>query len=269
MAQSFHADVSLSNITAALKLQNVKLHREVSAHLSAQQEQAIRHVLEPQQLRIVTGYAGAGKSTMLEAAAQAWKHSGLNVIGGALSGKAADGLEKSSGIPSRTLASLQKSWEGGYNLLTNKDVLVIDEAGMVDVRQMAKIVNAVNKYGAKLVMVGDAEQLQPIMAGTPFKEMEEQIGSTSLSEIRRQKHDWQREASILLAEQKAQDALNMYQERGCVHMATTTESAISALVSDYMKDVEVFSRKSDQTFVFTNGSALNGPPQKQLTNRRL
>ena len=168
MVDTYHGRVKNRFITAAIKTQNRKLQSAVGADLSDEQETAIKHVLGSQQLSIVTGYAGAGKSTMLEAASDAWRHNGANVIGAALSGKAADGLEKSSGIQSRTLASFEKSWEGGYSLLTKRDVLVIDEAGMVDLRQMARIIAEVKKRAAKLVLVGDAEQLQPIQAGTAY-----------------------------------------------------------------------------------------------------
>lgn len=124
-------------------------------------------------------------------------------------------------------------------MLNKRDVLVIDEAGMVDLRQMARVVAEVKKRGAKLVLVGDAEQLQPIQAGTPFKELEQLIGSAKLSEIRRQKQDWQCEASKLFAEQKTDEALQCYQERGCTTTASTNEQAIASLVKDYMQDVEL------------------------------
>ena len=238
MVNSYHGRVKNRFITAAIKTQNRKLQRAVGADLSDEQETAIKHVLGSEQLSIVTGYAGAGKSTMLEAASDAWRHSGINVIGAALSGKAADGLEKSSGIQSRTLASLEKSWEGGYSLLTKRDVLVIDEAGMVDLRQMARIIAEVKKRAAKLVLVGDAEQLQPIQAGTPFKELEQLVGSAKLTEIRRQKQDWQREASKFFAEQRTDEALQLYQDQGCTTTSKTNEQMIASLVKDYMLDVE-------------------------------
>lgn len=199
--------VKQSYIDAAIKTQNSKLQLSAGAELSLEQGTAIRHVLKANQLSVVTGYAGAGKSTMLEAANGAWKHQGFNVVGVALSGKAADGLEKSSGIQSRTLASLEKSWENGYSLLRKNDVLVIDEAGMVGLRQMARILAEVKNRGAKLVLVGDGEQLQPIQAGTPFKDIENMIEVAKLTEIRRQKGEWQRAVSVQLAGQRTSEAI--------------------------------------------------------------
>lgn len=98
MVDTYHGRVKNRFITAAIKTQNRKLQRAVGADLSDEQETAIKHVLGSQQLSIVTGYAGAGKSTMLEAASDAWRHNGYNVVGAALSGKAADGLENPLGF---------------------------------------------------------------------------------------------------------------------------------------------------------------------------
>lgn len=56
---------------------------------------------------------------------------GIKVHGAALAGKAADELEESSGIKSRTLASLEHSWENDNTPFSKGDVLAVDEAGMI------------------------------------------------------------------------------------------------------------------------------------------
>lgn len=206
--------------------------------LSEEQRLAIRHVTGPQQIAAVIGFAGAGKSTMLAAARDAWERQGYRVHGAALAGKAAEGLEESSGIASRTLASWEHRWQRDRGLLGKGDVLVIDEAGMVSSRQLAKFVAEVEARGAKLVLVGDHEQLQAIGAGSPFRVIAERIGAVELSEIRRQKHDWQCEASIAFATHRTGDGLSAYADRGHVRFAEDREEARAALVRDYLADRE-------------------------------
>ncbi|OYX09915.1 MAG: Ti-type conjugative transfer relaxase TraA, partial [Rhizobiales bacterium 32-66-8] len=87
-------------------------------YLAEEQREAVRHVTEPERIGAVVGLAGAGKSTMLSAARDAWEAQGYRVQGAALTGKAAEGLEESSGIRSRTLASWERGWERGFDRLT-------------------------------------------------------------------------------------------------------------------------------------------------------
>ncbi len=107
-----------------------------------EQRAAFEHVTDGRDLGIVVGYAGAGKSAMLGVAREAWESAGYQVRGLALSGVAAENLESGSAIPSRTLASLEHQWAQGRDALTARDVLVIDEAGMIGSRQMERVVSA-------------------------------------------------------------------------------------------------------------------------------
>ncbi|PDT24227.1 Ti-type conjugative transfer relaxase TraA, partial [Rhizobium sp. L9] len=127
--------------------------------LDAEQVDAIRHVTGDSGIAAVVGLAGAGKSTLLAAARLAWEGDGRQVMGAALAGKAAEGLEDSSGIRSRTLAAWEIAWANGRDALHRGDVLVIDEAGMVSSQQMARVLDIVEAAGAKVVLVGDAMQL--------------------------------------------------------------------------------------------------------------
>ncbi|MGO8657117.1 AAA family ATPase, partial [Rhizobium ruizarguesonis] len=88
------------------------------------------------------------------------------------------------------------SWQADRSRLKAGDVFVIDEGGMVGSRQLARFVDEVRRAGAKLVLVGDHEQLQAIGAGAPFRAISEAVGHAQLSEVRRQRTDWQKQASI-------------------------------------------------------------------------
>jgi len=60
-------------------------------------------------------------------------------------------------------------------------VFVIDEAGMVGSRQMARVLSKLHEAGAKAVLVGDAERLQPIEAGAAFRAIAERTGYQDLT----------------------------------------------------------------------------------------
>ena len=231
--------VDRRHVAQAIGAQDAAIQKSAgdpSARLSDEQRRAIEHITGPERIAAVVGFAGAGKSTMLAAAREAWEAEGYTVHGAALSGKAAEGLEESSGIQSRTLASWSRGWENDCGQLGRGDVFVVDEAGMVGSRQLARFVGEAEARGAKIVLVGDHEQLQAIGAGAPFRAITEEIGHAELSEIRRQRVDWQREASVDFATHRTAEGLKAYQEHGNISFAETGEDARAAIVRDYLDD---------------------------------
>ncbi len=201
--------------------------------LGDEQRGALERITKAEGLSLVVGYAGTGKSAMLGVAREAWEASGYQVRGAALSGIAAESLEGGSGISSRTIASLEHGWAQGRDVLTARDVLVIDEAGMIGSRQMERVLSAAEVAGAKVVLVGDAEQLQAIEAGAAFRALTERHGAAEITEIRRQRQDWQREATRELATGRTRDALDRYEAAGMVRGHETREAARSALVDGW------------------------------------
>jgi ATP-dependent exoDNAse (exonuclease V) alpha subunit len=226
--------VSDGEIARAIQQENTRLEKQFGSKLSDEQVAACEHLLAPNQLSCVVGLAGAGKSTLLSVAREAWERQGFDVYGAALAGKAADSLQSASGISSRTLASLEASWKSGYEPVGSGSVVVIDEAGMVGTRQLARVTNELQKRGCKLVLIGDPDQLQPIEAGTPFATITEKTGAARLSEIRRQKAQWQRQASVELAKGQTEAALQTYADHDAVHVEQNRDQAIAGLVEDYM-----------------------------------
>ncbi|WP_395442846.1 Ti-type conjugative transfer relaxase TraA [Caulobacter sp. UC70_42] len=201
--------------------------------LGGAQRSAFLHVTGNHDLSVVVGYAGTGKSAMLGVAREAWEAQGYQVRGAALSGIAAESLEGGSGIASRTIASLEHGWAQGRDVLTARDVLVIDEAGMIGSRQMDRVLAAADLAGAKVVLVGDAEQLQAIEAGAAFRALTERHGAAEITEIRRQRQDWQREATRELATGRTGAALGRYEAAGMVRGHETRDAARSALVDGW------------------------------------
>jgi Ti-type conjugative transfer relaxase TraA len=204
--------------------------------LGEQQEAALRHIISGRDLSLVVGYAGTGKSAMLGIAREQWERAGYTVQGAALSGIAAENLGSGSGIASRTIASLEHQWKEGRDLLTDAHVLVIDEAGMIGTRQMERVLTEAQQRGAKVVLVGDPQQLQAIEAGAAFRSLAERHGAIEITTVRRQREDWQRDATRHLATERTGEALAAYSNHGHVHADATREDARDALIDRWARD---------------------------------
>jgi len=228
--------------------------------LSGEQAEALTHVTDGRDLGVVVGYAGTGKSAMLGVAREAWEAAGYEVRGVALSGIAAANLESGSGIASRTIASMEHGWGQGRDVLTSRDVLVIDEAGMVGTRQLERVLSHAAEAGAKVVLVGDPQQLQSIEAGAALRSIFERHGGIEISEVRRQREDWQRDATHDLATGRTGDAIHAYDAHGMVHAAPTRELARDDLIDRWDRERQASPDKSRIILTHTNNEvrALNG-----------
>ncbi|GHD23542.1 Ti-type conjugative transfer relaxase TraA [Tianweitania populi] len=224
--------------------------------LDAEQVDAVRHVTGDSAISAVVGLAGAGKSTLLDAARIAWEADGRRVVGTALAGKAAEGLEQSSGIKSRTIASWELAWADGRDKLRKGDVLVVDEAGMVSSEQLARVLKIVEDAGAKAVLVGDPMQLQPIQAGAAFRAIVERIGFAELTGVRRQRKQWARDASRLFARGKVEEALDAYAQHDRIHQLETRDAVIERIVEDWGQAREEYRRKAASEDRTLTGSEL-------------
>jgi ATP-dependent exoDNAse (exonuclease V) alpha subunit len=132
------------------------------------------------------GYAGSGKSAMLAVARETWEDSGYRVRGGCALGHC--GREPRKRLRDRVAHHRQPgaSLAQGRECLDAQDVLVIDEAGMIGSRQLERVLGEAERRGAKVVLVGDPEQLQAIEAGAAFRSLTERHSHVEIAEVRRQ-----------------------------------------------------------------------------------
>jgi Ti-type conjugative transfer relaxase TraA len=234
--------------------------------LSSEQRGALEHVTCAKDLSNVIGYAGTGKSAMLGVARDAWELAGYEVRGAALSGIAAENLESGSGIASRTIAGMEHQWAQDRELLTDRSILVIDEAGMIGTRQMERVLKEAEKRRAKVVLVGDPEQLQAIEAGASFRSIAERHGGVEITSIRRQQEDWQRDATRALAIGRTDEAITAYEEKGHVHAAETRDDARRDLIDRWDQDRIADPQASRIILTHTNDAVydLNQAARAQL-----
>lgn len=202
--------------------------------LNAQQKMVVRHLTGESSAAALVGYAGAGKSTTIDATRMALERDGHTVIGGALAGIAADNLRSEAGVQSRTLASWEYQWAKGNLLPDRKTIFVMDEAGMVSSPQMARITRQLNEAGARMIMLGDARQLQPIQAGAAFRAFVDVSGYVELDSVVRQTTPWMRAAAVAFGSGDAEAGVSAYLEQDKVTWSDTNEDARAALIRDWL-----------------------------------
>ncbi|MHB1756806.1 MAG: MobF family relaxase [Leptospirillum sp.] len=228
----------------AVKAGIARYESEKGFRLSEEQRSAIDHLTTRDgRIHILEGHAGAGKSTALVPVRYALESSGYEVIGCSLQGKKAAGLERDTGIRSQTIASLLRELQGyeredgtqapPTKSLTEKTVVVVDEAAMNDTRLMAGLIRETEKAGAKLLLLGDESQVPPVSAGNPFKTLKKELGFSELTENRRQRQDWQKEASREIRAGQVKEGLQKYLDAGMIAIAGDRDEAIRKTVGSW------------------------------------
>ncbi|WP_261531672.1 AAA family ATPase [Burkholderia multivorans] len=245
----------------------------MSRKFNAGQDEAFSLLTSGRRFAIVNGAAGTGKSYVLKAAREALEADGFRVIGAALQGKTADDMERDSGIRSRTLHSLLGSLDKGSLKLDDKTIVFVDEAGMVGSRQMEKLLEHVERSGALIRMVGDAYQIHAVDAGDAFRavsKMAESVGAlASLTEIKRQKEEWQRQASEALSRHEISAAITAYADHGSVQLFDSLDVAREMLVLQFMADRDTYRGESQILLTHTNAQRdrLNSAIRSALRDR--
>ena len=176
----------------------------------------------------VDGLAGTGKTTMMQRLKWIADEQGITIKGVCFTGKAADGLEQDSGIASTTIHSflnklersqleptqeqeaeaqpaapsdrsstpsreqqdgIKQEWDfSRVQKCQGREIWAVDEAGLVDMHLMNQLQKAAEARNAQILLLGDPDQLPPVGAGEPLRQMEESgMATAHLYDIRRQK----------------------------------------------------------------------------------
>ena len=225
--------------------------------IKEEQAEMVRYLTQGQgQIKTVIGDAGTGKTYALEAVKEALEAEGFRVKGVALAGIAAKGLSE-TGIESRTIASAlwwlenQPGNPNGFNL-DSKTMLIVDEAGMVETRQMESLVRHAQKAGATLVLVGDYKQLQAISHGGAFKEISNKVGGVRLREIIRQQKKGDRQAVKDVSRGAVREFLSFHAAQGNLEISKDRFDARDQLITDWISKGGLTNPKDNLIFCCTN-----------------
>jgi hypothetical protein len=147
---------------------------------------------------LVVGRAGTGKTFALGVVRHAWQLDGYRLLAAAPTGIATVSLEAEGFEEVATVDRLLVDLDRRREQLDARTVLVVDEAGMAGSRKLAHLLDHAQRAQAKVLLVGDDRQLSAIDAGGGFRALRLRLGASELTENRRQRHAWEREALELV-----------------------------------------------------------------------
>jgi conjugative relaxase-like TrwC/TraI family protein len=205
--------------------------------MKTDQEAMVRRLLAGGEgLVVVVGEAGTGKTYATTAAAHGWAHARTELRVAAPTWRAANVL-RSEGLNAtsvaRLLAELDRGTAAGQQALARGSVLLVDEAGMVDSRALARLVEHAQKAEAKLVLIGDPAQLGEIEAGGLFGAIVARSEPVVLDEVIRHRHELEREAAKMTREGRGAEALSVYQGAERVTVSDDPLARREAMVADW------------------------------------
>jgi conjugative relaxase-like TrwC/TraI family protein len=232
--------------------------------LARQQQQLVREAaLSRNRVVCVVGVAGAGKTTALSTLAEVCRPSGIEVLGAAPNGRAAEELTAAAGIPGSTLHRLLLAQAHGQEL-PHRCLLVIDEAGMAETRVLAPVLRLVEAAEGKAILLGDPRQLPAVGSGGLFQALCDELGAVELTENRRQHDPEERRALALLRGGNPEAYLSHAATNGHLHVDHDPITAKQRLLeewwqaasSDPVSTVMIAHRRADVTELNRAGHAL-------------
>lgn len=238
IASKLFGRIPKKNIESVIKRQE----REAGHKLSTAQKEAAISLVKNNRYGSLIGKAGSGKTTTLRIVAASYQKAGFRVIGTSFQGSAVSELASSldnymdAGF---TLSKLDKEWNNidngkssnnraGIYELTNKTVVIVDEASMVPKFLLQNLLGRAQDKGAKVICVGDTGQIASIdRADTSRLVLKD---SCTLDEVRRQNNADEARASNYFANGFIRDGLEIYQNKGSTVVLETEFSSKLSLM---------------------------------------
>lgn len=242
----------LQPILASEKVHALLQHSDLN---KGQQQAAALILSTTNQVIGIQGYAGTGKSHMLDKTKQLIEAEGFKVRALAPYGNQVKALQELN-VKANTLASFIRGKEKDIDA---KTVLVIDEAGVVPTRLMEKILQLAEKAGSRVVLLGDTAQTKAIEAGRPFDQLQAAGMQTALMDsIQRQKNLELKKAVELAAQGYSARALNHVHH---IHEIKDHQARQHAIAKEY---VQLSSDDQARTIIVTGTNEARREINKQV-----
>ena len=218
-----------------------RLEERLGVPLTATQHEVVIGLLASgHRLDLVSGVAGSGKTTTLAAVRDGFESAGYSVLGTATSGQAAKNLGEGAGIESRTVASLAWRLEHNTLELSDRHVLILDEGAMTSDVDLARLLTAVERSGAKLIVVGDDRQLGAIGPGGALTALAERHPEQlwALTDNLRQNDPAERAALSQLRDGDLAAAVGWYARNERVHPVPDRRRAVIGMIRAWAADID-------------------------------
>ncbi|GAB3512978.1 MobF family relaxase [Pseudoxanthomonas daejeonensis] len=265
--------------------------------LSDEQRNAVYHLCSNSGGHaVMAGVAGSGKTTVADLYKRCFEANGQDkLIGACTSRKAAGKLKEESGMEAMSITKLLMKLDNGHKLtkdipgLTNKSVIVLDEAGMVDTEAVRRLMRHVDEAGGKLILQGDQRQLPAVRPGAGMSLVSEKLGQAELTEIRRQKNAEDRDIAIAFYDRDAQGRIILHnrsepksrrdvvakganiwkklEARGAIDAYNTRGEAMDALARDWLDSPHAIDNRLLLVHDYADSQALTEKLREGLRER--
>ena len=227
-----------------------------------QSAMVVKIATSPDRISVILGDAGTGKSTGMEGCRIALELAGYRVLGLAPSGTSVNALDEAitntnalerAGVNTKTVQHAFHNPQY-WDQVDEMTVIILDEAGLVDIQTMRLILNKVAEKGARLAVVGDPKQYGSVNRGAAMKQlctMAEKAGvMVNLDQMQRGRNEFMREFH-LAARDDPMSALDMLADKGMVTCLADEPARLDFIAQRYCA-MDEFDRKSGGVIVETN-----------------
>jgi ATP-dependent exoDNAse (exonuclease V) alpha subunit len=239
--------------------------------LTCDQRNAVKHILDTKDKVIaIQGDAGTGKTTMLDTVRTICDKEcqDVEIVGLSFTGKAAHEIQEASNIQSSTIASfLNSKSEIDPN---QKRLYVIDEASMLSIQDMKRVLQKCESENAKIVLIGDTKQLQAIGAGKIFQSLQEheKIATVHMKESKRQSESIYKESADLMANKKTIEAFHKLTENNKIIEIVSKNERFDTIATEYCnshKDTILVTARNADREALNSGIRLKLQEQNKIS----
>jgi conjugative relaxase-like TrwC/TraI family protein len=206
--------------------------------LTKEQREAVCTILfNRDQVIILQGKAGTGKTRTLREIVKGIEKGGKDVFACAPSSGATEVLRKELTPKADTLQQLLVN-EDLQKRMRNK-VIIVDEAGLISTQQMRDLCRIARENNNRLLLTGDIGQHNSVQAGDALRALQTygNVVTARLAKIRRQRDPAFRKAVSLLADKKAYRAFEEFHRLGAVKEISDPKMLMQMAVDDYAKTI--------------------------------